>query len=405
MFYLFSALRDARRRPWKSLLAVLIALALTAFFLIYAQMMAAVEGQLARLADTVPVTAEVTNLNGSQTVGLQIPGDKLEGLLACPFVKEPVYTAQNPAYLAPEREKALYDVKITGINNFSAFPLLDTASFSFAPGYDLKDFWAGADVCLAQEDFLRLKHLAVGDTVELVLYNLGYQEDDPTIGDPQKLCVTSLRIIGSFRGTGGDLATYPDLLTPIAWNAGLYAGTDFAFTADSFHFTVADPLALNEFKAQMQQLGMRNVNLHQPFDRLGRALTVNDKLFIQTAGQLLSSRMLYRTAVPLLAAVAVLIGFVASTLLVQSRRREFLTMRSLGAKKSQCLTTFFVEFAVLCLAGCLAGALGALFLKDLSAAAVLAVCLAVFVCYMTGTAITTLLLGRLNMMEALKQKD
>lgn len=405
MFYVSAALRDARRRPLKSALAVLIALALTVFFLIYVQMMASVEHQLERLADTVPVTAEVTNLNGSQTVGLQIPGDKLEGLLACAFVQDPVYTAQNPAYLAPEREKALYDVKITGINSFAAFPQLDPTAFSFAPGCSLEDFWAGADVCLAHEDFLQLKHLAVGDEVELVLNNLGYQEDDPTIGDPQKLCVKAVTIIGSFRGTGRDLATYPDLLTPIRWNAALYEGTGFSFTADSFRFTVADALALNECKAQMQALGMRNVNLHQPFDRLGRALTVNDKLFIQTAGQLLASRTLYRAAAPLLAVVAVLIGFVASTLLVQSRRREFLTMRSLGAKKSQCFVTFFVEFAVLCLAGCLAGALGALFLKDLTAAAVLTVCLAVFGCYMTGTAITTLILGRLNMMEALKQKD
>ncbi len=405
MFQLVSALRSVRRRPLKSCLTVLIALALTVFFLLYLQMLASVEHQLDKLADTIPVTAEVTNLNGSQTVGLEIPQEKLDGLLNCPFVAGPVYTAQNPAYVGPEREKPLYDVKITGINSFSAFPLLDPAAFSFAPGADLDAFWAGDDGCLASEKFLQYKHLAVGDSVELVICNQGYQAENPSVGDPRQLCVKTLRILGSFRSSGSDLTAYPDLLTPISWNASLYAGTEFSFNADSFRFTVNDPLALNEFKAQMHELGMRNVNQQQPFDRAGRALMVNDKMFIQTAGQLLSSRALYRAAVPLLAVVAVLIGFVSSTLLVQSRRGEFLTMRSLGAHKRQCLGTLLWEFALLCLAGCLLGALAALMLKDLSAGAVGLICLAVFVCYMAGTAITVGMLGRLNLMQALKQKD
>ena len=79
-------------------------------------------------------------------------------------------------------------------------------------------------------------------------------------------------------------------------------------------------------------------------------------------------------------------------------------MRGFGAAKRRVFASFFLEQAILCLAGCLAGCAVLFFVyaggptQPLTAAAYL-------ICYLLGTCISVLIIGRTDLMELLAVRE
>ena len=105
-----------------------------------------------------------------------------------------------------------------------------------------------------------------------------------------------------------------------------------------------------------------------------------------------------------LSMLIILLGFIISWLMTYSRRREFALMRGFGAKKRRVFASFFFEQAMLSFTGCLAGcaALFGLYAGGITQPLAVASYLA---CYLLGTAVSILMIGKTDLMELLTVRD
>lgn len=98
-----------------------------------------------------------------------------------------------------------------------------------------------------------------------------------------------------------------------------------------------------------------------------------------------------------------LLGFVISWLMVNGRRMEFAIMRGLGASRGRVFLSFFLEQALLALAGC---ALGGLVLTALGAGGTGWLATAGFlICYLAGCALAVLAVVRTRLIQLLSEKE
>ena len=102
--------------------------------------------------------------------------------------------------------------------------------------------------------------------------------------------------------------------------------------------------------------------------------------------------------------LVVLLGFLISWLMVYSRRWEFVLMRGCGAQKGRVFASFFLEQAILCMAGCLAGSIGLCWLYAGGIAQILAM-VVYLVCYLLGAAISIRMIGRTELMKVLTVRE
>ena len=100
----------------------------------------------------------------------------------------------------------------------------------------------------------------------------------------------------------------------------------------------------------------------------------------------------------------ILLGFIISWLMVFSRRREFALMRGFGVQKRRVFASFFLEQAILSLAGCLAGCISLFRLYAGGVAQPLAVA-AYLICYLLGTTISIRMIGKTELMELLTIRE
>ncbi len=105
-----------------------------------------------------------------------------------------------------------------------------------------------------------------------------------------------------------------------------------------------------------------------------------------------------------LSLLIVLTGFLVSWLMTFSRRQEFALMRGFGTPGRQVFASFFLEQAILSLAGCLAGcaALFGLYAGGVTQPLAAAVYLA---CYLLGTAASVWAVGKTDLMALLTVRE
>lgn len=86
--------RSICRNKSKSLLSVSICMVAVLFLNIYIGNLADCQQQFEKLPKTFTVTARVTNPNGSQDAGLEIPSDTVEKIRASEYIKDLSLTMQ-----------------------------------------------------------------------------------------------------------------------------------------------------------------------------------------------------------------------------------------------------------------------------------------------------------------------
>jgi ABC-type lipoprotein release transport system permease subunit len=106
----------------------------------------------------------------------------------------------------------------------------------------------------------------------------------------------------------------------------------------------------------------------------------------------------------LISLLIILIGFILSWLMTFSRRREFALMRGFGATGVRVFASFFMEQAILSLAGCLAGCLAFLKLYAGGMMQPLTV-VSYLICYLLGTAVSIRMIGKTDLMELLTVRE
>lgn len=171
-------------------------------------------------------------------------------------------------------------------------------------------------------------------------------------------------------------------------------------TFETLRFTATDAARLEEFRGWLAEQGYGMVGA------LGRnrtTLLLRDGSFTQAVSALERYITFGGLLTPVLLAVVGLLGFLISWLLTNGRRMEFAVMRGLGASRRRVFFSFFWEQAALCLlgcvpAGCVLSLLGNAPLRWLAAEAFA-------LCYLTGAAVSVLVVGRTNLMDLLSERE
>lgn len=409
MFVIHAIQRNICRHGKKSFLSILISFMIVLFLLLYIENIKGNEAQLVKLGETIPVTARVCNIDGTQEVGLQIDFDKLQKVRETGLVTDEVITIQIYGDLAvnsQEEKPHFLEYSFVGSNTLSAFSAFSPQDVSYTKNYDESFLTRQEAVCIVRDELMKEQKLNTGDDLEIIVYAPEYDEYGGYTFLFQSLGIVKLKVIGSY-STGKMVLSedLPDIISSIGFVANLYEGTDAKRYASSARFMLEDPLKLNEFKSTMQEAGFASVNMQESFSRVGAALTMNDETFIMSATQLTESLTLLKSFAPLIFIIVTIIGFISSYLLMQSRKNEFAIMRSLGTSRKKSFKIIFLESAILVFSGSLLAAIIAAFLVNIKVLTMGFVLTTFLFFYMLGTVIALLLLNRFSVMAILSKTD
>lgn len=405
MFQILLASLNINRQFRKSLITLVLCAVMVCFLSLYTGNIHSNQAQLSALPQAIPVTAYISNLNGSMNVGLQINGDTLDGIKESGFSSDMVCTVQLAANFAPETPEERVKPKkiiLAGVNSLSAYP-----SLRINGSNDMPDYFDGqSNQCIVDSYFMKKYSLAVGEEIIIDLYRWEFTSNAIGTLRYEYLAERSLTITDSFDAQAqAEIAYIPDIIAPIGWVKSVYAENGAPFNADSASFSVKDPMNLNGFKAAMKELNLLPVNSRAANTAAGIALVVNDETFIQSVTSLKNNLLTLRLFFPVLISAILAAGYVVSNLVFQSRRGEYAIMRSLGMGKAACLAVFMGESAVLALAGGLIGGLTAVLFTGVSLTAFSVSAVFFFIAYMLGVFTAAYALGRVSVIDALTKID
>lgn len=402
---IFSAtMRSIARHRKENLFFTIVSLCVAFFLCIYLGGIRENQLQLGSLAETLPITGKVTNLNGGQDLALDIPRKRVMAIVDSPYTSDLVVTSQLAFTLGLEPPAnlglAIANAAVAS-NSLAAFPFLSDEEFTYLEGYDGTLLSYNEAVCIAKSSFLKEQGLELGDTVDVSILLLKYDEAGYPISGYDYYASDTLRIVGSY---SSDLPTRmdsdrPSFLFPYAYVDSLPSKK--ALAADSVSFKV-DTAALNAFKEEMIVAGFSSPDLRAAPGRKGAALSISDEHYIKAATQLRRTLDMLTAFLPLVFSATAAMGFVVSYLLMRGRRKEIAIMRTLGVGNRRVFLTHMLEAGSLTLLGGLLGLFVATALGGTGVSLLLPVS---FLLYCLGTAAALLSLQRFSVMEVMTQTD
>ena len=289
-FTLTTAIKNIKRHWRKSALYFLVCTIIVLVFQIYMGNIEKSKLQLMQLPDAIPVTGTIANANGSQIVGLRIEESVITGLQQSPYVEQEKFTVLYQGAVGDfplEEWRTNLTLHVMGINTLDVLEGISQEDITWVEGYNSQCLQENNQVCVVDKALMEANGWSLGDSFPLNLYNYRYEGQRELYYDP--LEISSYLIVGQ-----GDFSTiYFETLPPsvlISFEAARAAhhrqGVDFYGASVSFRFT--NPLALNDYKAEMQQLGLYAVIPNAEFvDNKGNTLLIDDSVFISAATRLL----------------------------------------------------------------------------------------------------------------------
>jgi len=272
--------------------------------LLYIQNIVSNEEQLNRLGETMPVSAKISNSNGSREMGLVIGFDMLHKAMDTGMITNEVITTQAFAKMsnASEEERAYNpSINYIGTNSFSAFNAFSSKDASYIDSYDESFLKSDEAVCIIRNTFMKEREVNPGDDLEIEVYIMKYTDTAGTSFTFDRAGIIKLRVIGSYT-TSNNYASdeLPDILVPIAFAEHAYEEMGAEGYANSARFTLKDPLRINEFKSAMKEIGFRSAKYTGNISRTGKTLIAYDQTFIQTATHIKESLVLLQRLAPLI---------------------------------------------------------------------------------------------------------
>lgn len=392
-------LKSIRRQKNRSILVVLVNFVLVVLLNLYFGLIGNYQAQLNDLAANTPIKCTVTNPDGTMEVGIVVESDRLRALQAAEQIKELDLSTQLKAgfgeFEPADWEKHL-NLDVSVVNKIDSTVLPDHIMVNYQEGWDETLFAGSEKVCILRKSDMEKRGYACGDEVTFTVY---YYLPDDTKSDVDIFefgCV-HLKVVGEIDDSDpAESWNYPDVLIPFQTVWEEFEEKNVAFMADAVSFYVKDPLALNAFKEEMEELGFLEIykGAGSRFSYMGSTLYVQDGTFITMAGRLKTAiRILTAFLVPM-GVLVFIVGYVISHLLANGRVREFALFRSLGVKQVGAVWVFWSEQLVLVFAGNVLGCLAALLVGQLGIRVIVTVCGATFCGYMLGTTVALLLLAR-----------
>jgi ABC-type antimicrobial peptide transport system permease subunit len=304
----------------------------------------------------------------------------------------------------------------------------DHIDMSFLDGYDESILTLPTDderlfSCIIPTSLMQMYSIALGDTIRVA--------QDKIVNNPEDnrriFYHVDLRVVGSYEKQSLEDTIYiPFSLIftrPLIWDAGsatnsapamtIPEGYTFSHeqkdilqstrtTLNSANFTLGDSHDLTAFKDYLENYGYSQV---QQVNSVREFIVLKDAYFNNTVASIRQQIRYIDNLYPFLYAMVGIIALVVSYLLVISRKKEFATMRGLGATRSRTFFSFFFEQCLLCLTGIGLGlATWSMLWKTLTITHLLLI--VGFVCiYLFGCALSLLSMNREKVLKILFDRD
>ena len=451
------AVLSAKRGGWRSVIVPVAALVLSLLLGILAVGAQGWDQQLESLYQDTRIQGMTVSTNGRQSAGLQVSTDNARKLWESGLLEEiavsigwnyffyeemPDFGVGEFAEYAKEKWIASQP-KITALNSLSAAPEYlygQAPEVTWLEGWD-ENFLASDDYysftstklyfelatllpaenepmaypCLVSQDFLERHGLALGETFRT---NMMYEHYTW-----QSYETVQLYPVGTFTAAAGQSNIYVPLgfWCDLEWITG---EENMIAPGERVTMQFVDNLARDKFfynttnfstcvftLRQADQLdALRDYLQSQKFSRVGHltgnrtTIVLKDQTFVETVGGLNRYISFSKLLFPVLFAVVALLGFIISWLMTNGRRMEFAILRGLGASRTRVFFSFFLEQFLLCLAGCIVSAVALCLLTGWGVAQLGSV--GIFaLCYLTGSALSVLAVGRTNLMALLSERE
>lgn len=405
MFLIRTALVNIKRYRYKSILNLLICIVLVVLLNLFIGNLESNRRQLKDTSETIRINAGISNLNGSQQNGLVIREHIVDAILESDYIANPAITVVLSAGLGGFPKENLQDhmtIDAAGVTRLEA--LNGITEFTLIPktGTLLPQARPMGIPCIVEKGLLAEKNWSIGQTITLSMY-YDYLDinNQYTL---QQLKTEKLYIAGSILSSEGEYL--PQVIVPFWWVREIFHEKNIPFVANEASFELKNPLLTNAFKKEMQEkLQLLEINPAAEFSYAGNALTVNDETFILSASRIQNNINMLTGFLPFILLIIILIGYITSYLLIQNRRGQYATMRSLGMSGRMCFVTFFMESIVVEVTGGAIGSLCSILLTKQINAILLITYVFFLLCYIFGTTVALNQLGKLSVMKSLSQKD
>ncbi len=405
MFYIRTAFTNLKRYHQKSIINLLICIVVVVLLNLFMGSLESNRRQLAALPEVMPIHAQISNLNGTLQTGLVIREDKVDFLLQSEYISEPAITivlSAGVGKLPEEKSRTFNTIDAAGITRPEAISGITAQDITLAPDTSIDFLLSDVSSCMVEAGFMEQNQWQIGQTITLTLY-YDYRDRNSEYM-MQQLGVEEFYIAGSIRSSEG--AFVPSIIVPFGWAKAAFKKLNLPFVANAASFDIKDPLLLNEFKTEMKdKLHLLEINPMSDYAFAGNALAVNDETFILAASRIQDNIGLLTGFLPFILIIVVFIGYITSYLLIQNRRGQYATMRSLGVSSRMCFFTLFMESIMIELTGGILGTIGSVLLTRQLGMIQLYTFLIFMFCYICGTSAALYLLGRISVMKALAQKD
>ncbi len=354
--YVFCSIK---RRKTQNLVTVGISVMLVLLLNLYFGSIRSYQTQLSDLSENVPIFCQITNLNGTMGNELFISEQIVEALEQSAYVKDLSYMtvvmAGEGDFKEIEYSKYL-NLYVVGANDVEAVGEMTADMFSLDE-QSLDELLASDRMeCIVNEEVLKKRGWEIGDRITLKCYYYDPASEFQKIQLHSMGGTVEVTIVGTMKETEGKTnAIQTDIIIPGRASRNLFVQFGLKFFADTVTFHVNNPLELNGFKEEMQDIGLMEIVPEAESSYTGYALVVRDADFIASATHLRHSTELMQSFLPVVCILVLLIGYVVSYLAGNSRREEFTLMRLQGAKKLPAAFLFLAEQMILVLIGNVAG--------------------------------------------------
>ena len=428
------ALLSIRRGGLRSLVVPLVSLVLTLTVLFLGGMYQRWQNELDHALDNSCIDGMVVSLDGRYYSNLSTPINSVRELLSVEGLED-ISVSYSFHYWFPEEmpvfgkgehgqehRQAWIDnqPELVTLNSLAAAKefYYSDPSVTWMAGWDenmlaetelksllLLDEWSYENQVIPavfSADFLKTHGKSLGDTVTCMIQMDNY-------GYPIEFYI-HIQVVGSYVQSEGKAHIYAPLscYIPVSLLTGTgdtdeemfgHMTTSLAFRTCRFNLSSARDL--NEVRTLLKNKGFSAVG---HISGIRTTLLLRDAAFLKLTESMERNIAMGRVMSMVISLLVILLGFIISWLMTFSRRREFALMRGFGAKKRRVFASFFLEQAILSIAGCIVGciALSVLYaggiLQPLAVAAYI-------ICYLLGTAISIMLIGKTDLMELLTVRE
>lgn len=405
MFYIRTAITNLKRYHQKSIINLLICIVVVVLLNLFMGSLESNKRQLNALPEVMPINAQISNLNGTLQTGLVIREEKVDQLLKSEYITDlaiSVVLSADVGELPEDGPRALTTMDAAGITRLEAISGVTEQDVTLAPDATLDFLQSDTPSCIIDKGLLELNNWKLGETITLTIY-YDYLDRNSRYTS-QRLGVDEFYIAGSI--LSASVENVPSIILPFRWAKAAFTKQNVPFVANAASFKVKNPLQINDFKKEMkEELQMLEINPMSDYAYSGNALAVNDETFIRSASSLQDNISLLNGFLPFVFIIVIFIGYITSYLLIQNRRGQYATMRSLGVSSRMCFFTLSAESIMVELTGGIFGIiLSVLLTRQIGIIQLYTFLLFIF-CYVCGTTVALYQLGRISVMKALAQKD